>query len=242
MLGREFNHPLERFHFPRSLTDFTFPGAFNQPIEGIDFTHCYQLTSIQFDPADSMGGHPFNHPIERLRLPHSLTRLDLSGAASLHQPISNLQLPPRLRFLSLPPALRDSAMGLHLPRSLRRLDYLTRSKSHSNTQPREINMTKVSDGSYWNPYERVGRRTATANTSNNTSTNDNGNDSGVNVGDESDKTSSSSSTSSSSNSGSRSGSSSSSRSRSSSAVLNNVLDEAANRLNILFDHLSRVCH
>jgi len=103
ILGQGFNYELDEFHFPASLTTFTFPPQYNHPVDEVDFTHCYQLTTIKFEADDRVHryhDHPFNHPIDDMKLPASLTRLDLFNATSFNQPIAKLQLPPRLRFLS----------------------------------------------------------------------------------------------------------------------------------------------
>jgi len=116
-LGPEFEHELDGFHFPASLTSFTFPPQYDYPVDELDFSHCHQLDTIDFDAG------PFNHPIDGMKLPRSLTNLDLENAYSFNQSISKLQLPPYLRFLSLPPSYRQPTSDLQLPASLRQLSY-----------------------------------------------------------------------------------------------------------------------
>jgi len=115
---------LAGFHFPASLRSFWIPSGFNHPLEGLDFSRCHQLTAILFEGGNNLAPTTkFNFPIERWKLPHSLTRLDLEGAYAFDQPIARLQLPPRLRYLTLPKSLRHSVADMHLPPSLRVLSY-----------------------------------------------------------------------------------------------------------------------
>jgi len=118
-LGDECNQPLDGVTLPASLITLRLGLAFNQPVEKIKLPpslHTFIITNEKFD-----------QPIEKLSLPPSLRVLDLSAIEHYRHPMSKLRLPPRLHSLSLPACMRTNADGgcgaLNLPTSLRHLTY-----------------------------------------------------------------------------------------------------------------------